>query len=539
MAKDIKYYKGKYYQGNLTDEQAEAILTLISDYDCVTSLRHVIKDVPEHIITDIKNDAEAYEREHGSLEGFSKDYSKDIGVGTLRDAQTIGVAFMYYAGSALLGDEVGLGKTVQIAGLCNVLKKDFENRGKEFRYCFLTEKSSVGQIRDKMIRFTGEYVGLLESGEKSVVEKYLERNKDKRYYSIVGAHSLLNNPLFLTDCAKRPFDLIIIDESSILKNTSSEIYKNCKALFKYHNRKILLNATPVEIEIREMYNQLDLLDPDYMPSVTEFNRQFQKYKKGLFGFQPAGYKNEEVFKEAIKLRYLARTRADLGAKYTENTYKTILVPLSKEQKELNRKTTLKQMVSDYPTGVDRNVPFNELTTPKLAVLFHLLENEIDVFTSQALIYCRFVDAQIKMKEMLEEKGYRTVILNGRSKAKERDSVVKAFNEGHYDIMITNVLRGLDLKNCDTCILYTIDPNPQKMVQFEGRITRDFNIEYKSVYLLVSMGKEKKFVEKELKLRVEASAAFSKTGKSMVLEAINSDGNKEMFDTSAYLEDDAD
>src|SRR5690606_734474 len=103
-----------------------------------------------------------------------------------------------------------------------------------------------------------------------------------------------------------------------------------------------------------------------------------------------------------------------------------------------------------------------------------------------------------------------------------------FNNGEYDILITNVLRGIDLKACDNCILYTIDPNPQKMVQFEGRITREFDILGKSVWLLMSMGKEKRFVEKNIKLRATASASFTNTGKSMVLTAINSGENKELY-----------
>jgi SNF2 family DNA or RNA helicase len=531
MAKNTKFFKGKYYQGNMSNTQAEAILSLITEYDVVTSLRHVITDVPEYVITDMKYDANLYETDNGSLKGFSNDYSSNLGVGTLRDAQTIGVAFMYYALSALLGDEVGLGKTVQIAGLCNILDKEANNNGREFRYCFLTEKSSAGQIRDKMIQFTGKYVGLLESGEKQVIENYLEKSKEKRYYSIVGSHSLLNSPQFLTDAAKRPYDLLVIDESNILKNVANEHFINCKALFKFHKRKILLNATPIELEVREMYNQLDLLDFDFLPTVTDFNKRFIKTKKSMYGYKPDGYKNADEFKEAVSLRYLARTRAELGADYKENSYKTILIPLSPEQKELNKKTTLKQMVTDYPTGVDRTIAFNEHTTPKLAALFQVLDESIDVFKGQALIYCRFVEAQNRMRELLEERGYRCVVLNGKVTTKFRTPIVNDFNSGQYDIMITNVLRGLDLKSCDNCILYTIDPNPQKMVQFEGRMTREFNIEYKSVYLLVAMGKEKKFVEERLKLRVNASGAFSKTGKSMVLEAIRSDDNKEMFDSN--------
>lgn len=534
MSRQVKLYQGKYYQGSLSDETARILLSLINDYEVVTSLKHCIRDVPEYLIMDIKREAEEYERTYGSLEGYVPSITQDLGVGTLRDAQTIGVAFMYYAGSALLGDEVGLGKTVQIAGLYNVLKKEYANRGKSFTLCFLTEKSAAGQVRDKLIQFTGEYIGLLESSEKNVVEQFLFANKNKWYYSFVGCHSLLNNPDFLVAAAKRPFDLIVIDESSVLKNSRSDIYQNCKSLFKYHDRKILLNATPLELTLRDLYNQLILLDPHFLPSVTEFESRYTKRKfNRMSGFKIVGYKNEEEFREAISLRYLARNRVELGAKYKDNKYQMVLVPLSNVQKELSKKTSLHQMVVDYPTGVDRKVPFTPETTPKLAVLLKILESVCVKKKNQALVYCRFVEAQEQMAQILRDRlGLKVVVLNGQPRsggAKMRAEIVNAFNQGEYDVLITNVLRGIDLKTCDNCILYTIDPNPQKMVQFEGRITREFDVIGKSLWLLVAMGREKDFVEKTLKLRANASVSFTNAGKSMVITAIAGEDNKELLD----------
>lgn len=521
--KEEKYFRGKYYQGSLNDTEAEAIHSLIKDYGVVNNLKHCIKNTPDYLVDDIKKDYETYESENGSVEGFSKNYEK-IGVGTLQDQQTIGVAFLYLAGSAMLGDEVGLGKTVQVAGLVNLL--EFEN--KDFRFCFLTEKTSIGQIRDKLIKFTGKFVGMLESGEKDVVEKYLESNKSKRHYSIVGGHSLLTSSEFLVSCKKMPFDLIIIDESHILKNTSSDYYPNCSALFKYCKRKILLNATPFELYARDFYNQLDLLDKNYLPGVGKFIKSYCKMGRGIYGNKVIGYKdNVEEFREAVSLRYLARTRKDLGAKHTENTYKTIIVPLSSVQKELFKKTSLYQMASDYPTGVDRRIEFNEITTPKVSALLDLL-SKLDVVGDKVIIYCRFIDCQEGLKILLQSKGYKCEILNGKSKTKERVQKISNFNEGVYDIIITNVQRGLDFNYCNNCILYTIDPNPQKMAQLEGRMTRELDIEYKSVYLLVSEGKEKKFVEEQLKLRAQASSAFVGSGSSMVLEALRNGENKELF-----------
>lgn len=527
--KNLRYYEGKYYQGNLSDTNAGQILATVDTMTSVPILTHIIKDLPLHQIEDIKDSGDKYFTEHGTMSGFDIDYSADAPVGTLRDMQTIGVAFMYFAESALLGDEVGLGKTVQVAGLCNFLKQSYKARGEEFRYCFLTEKTNVGQIRNKMIQFTGEYVGELLNGEQAIVAKYLADNVEHKHYSIVGAHSLLTSPEFLVFAGSKPFDLIIIDESSILKNTTSDIYKNAKSLLRYYKRIILLNATPIENEVREFYNQLDLLDKDYMPTVSDFHKQFCKMEKGFYGFHVGGHKNADKFKEAIKLKYLARTRKGEGATYKDNKAKQIIVPMSPIQRDLSKKTTLYQLVTDYPTGVNRNVDFNPNTTPKLAALLALID-KLDILNDKAIIYCRFKDCQREMVKVLEDKGYKCVILNGDTRAKLRTQIITDFNNGVYSILVTNVQRGIDLETCNNCIMYTIDPNPQKMVQVEGRMTREFDVMYKSTYLIVSQGREKKFVDEKLKSRIGQSIDFSTTGKSMVTDIIQSDNDddKEIF-----------
>lgn len=530
---DTKYFKGKYLQGNMSDQNAAAILALTEDYTVVTSLKHVIKDLHKYQITDIKNEASEYLSNHKTFEGLKTDYTQNAPLGTLSDPQTMGVAFMYYAGSALLGDEVGLGKTVQVAGLMNTLRTEFKNQGKPFHYLFLTEKSIVEQIQEKLIQFTGTYTYHLESAEAKNIKKFLTYTESGHRTSVVGSHSLLNSPEFLTYLAKNPFDAIVFDESKGVKKQSSGLSQNAKSVFKLHQRVILLNATPVETELREVYNQLDLLDPDYMPTVGEFERRFMKKKRAMYGFVPDGFKNEHEFAEMIRLRYYARTRRDLGAKYEDNYYRTVLVPLSPVQKELKKKTSLQQMLVDYPKGVDRKVEFNEETALKLKALFTILEERIDIGMTQAIVYCRYVSAQKEMCQLLQERGYRAVILNGKTPDKKRKEISDAYTQGEYDVMITNVLRGLDLNTCDTAILYTIDANPQNMVQFEGRMTREFDVKNKAVYLLVAVGREKKFVETELKLRVNMSMAFSKTGNSMVLEAISSEENKELFAESDY------
>ena len=48
-------------------------------------------------------------------------------VGTLRDYQTVGAAFLYRSPRSMLGDAAGLGKTPQICGMINAVRRNATN----------------------------------------------------------------------------------------------------------------------------------------------------------------------------------------------------------------------------------------------------------------------------------------------------------------------------------------------------------------------------------------------------------------------------
>lgn len=507
-----------YYQGILENANCRAILNL-QGVDGVSNLKHCIMDMPDYLVSDFVEQAEAWQKVNGVMDGFT--FSHEPVLGSLTDMQTKGVAFMYLAGSALLGDSVGLGKTVQCAGLINLLRQEYASQGKPFRYCFLGEKTSLIQLHQKLIRFTGSYAKFMPSAEKRFIGKLMTlADKDNFYPSIVGAHSLLNSSEFLSYATQHPFDLIIVDESSVLKTPSSGIYKNAELLFGVHNRKILLNATPLETSAMELYSQLRLLDKYFLPSREEFRKAYCVLKKSHFGagFDIVGYKNVDQFRRLISLRYMARTREQLNAKYEDNDAEVVPVPMSEAQKVLVKKTSLYAMVYDYPPLVDHSIPATTESVPKAKALCEILDT-VDTKAHKVLVYCRFIECQAFLKDVLETEGYGVGILNGTMSVSEREYVLRHFKNGEYDVLLTNVQKGIDLPNCDVCVLYTIDPNPQKMIQFEGRMTRSIDVVGKNLYLLVSKGKEERYVRNVLKSRVEASEDFTSAANSLTSDAI--------------------
>jgi hypothetical protein len=369
------------------------------------------------------------------------------------------------------------------------------------------------------MRFTGEYIGLLNNAEQATVASFLEDNKDGLKYSIVGTHALLNNQDFALYCAKHPFDLFIIDESFILKDNSTGVYYNTKAIFKYCKRKILLNATPLETAVRDFYNQLALLDVGYLPTVANFERDFCRKTKVGHTFKICGTKNEELFRQVISLRYLARTRAGLGAKFESNNSEVYVIEPSATQKALMKRSTLYQMIADYPPDVDITIPFSIESAPKVRATLDILKT-LDTTKERVVIFCHFKNCQLALKKVLEENGYNSAVINGDIKKKaERDKIIEEVTHGDTHILITNVVRGLDLNECAHCIMYTIDKNPGKLLQVEGRITRDFDVCFRNLYLLVLRGREEKALQGVVTDRIQTAQSMTVVGRSIAMDAI--------------------
>lgn len=514
-ARVVEYYNGKY-KGSLTDEQCEKIEEVLvhdADNGVLQDLLHIITNMQDSDVIQLIEDHETF---------GSSVHVYDKGVGTLRPEQTCGVALMFFSGNCILGDSVGMGKTVEIAGLCNLLKL----YNPDFKYMLLTEKNLTSQVRSEMIKFTGEYVDLVPNGEMATVNNYISSiDFYGARYSMVGSHSLMTAPAFLGKMeqlyrAKEfPFDLLVIDESSILGNSTTGITKSFKILKKYFKRIVFLNATPFETKLGIFYNQLSLLDSKLLPTKQNFNKEYVLMDyRGMYPKPTGKYKNQESFKNLVSLRYFARTREDKGAVMEDCKGGVLLSPLSEVQKEWLKKTQMNRLVYDCPTYLDPSIDFCIENVPKLGSLSELLKGDY-AEADTVLIFCYYKEAQKYLSKWLENKGYSYRILNGDTSNVERNSIIESFKRAEFNILITNVQKGLNFGNCNHCIFYSYDPNPAKMIQFEGRITRDFDIIGKNIYILCSEGQEYKTLTRAIRDRAQATSEFTKTDLSVVMNIL--------------------
>lgn len=520
-AKVVSWYNNRY-KGSLSEDVCnilEQLIELDDSNGCVTDLRHIIYDLSDTAIDEILS-------YNFDWKYFKDKTNIDMHIGTLEDYQTVGVAYLYWAKRCLLGDSQGMGKTPISAGLCNLLRLEKEKEGKDFRFLFLAEKTSSVEIQRKLIKFTGDYVDLVGGDAKSS-SKFVERNLYYPEYSVCGTHSLLKQGIFLDwlvsvkeETGKFPFDIIIVDESTVVGGSKTGYATSLSAIIKDVDNVVLLNATPFETSAKTMFNQIDLLDESFLPTKAAFSKEFEIIDyRGMFPRATGKYKNAETFKERCKYRYFARTRKAKGAVMEDCTGKKLVTDLSSVQKYWLQRSSLRQLVYDAPNYYDDNIEFCEENVPKLTSLRYVLEKECKNDDS-VIVFTHYKITLASLSEWLDDMGISNRVLNGEvSDMADRQEIVKGFKEKQFRVLLTNVYKSLDFDTCDYCVFYSFEPNQGKMIQAEGRLERSFNIYGKHVYLLVSSGPELSYLKTVIKNRVISSGQFSNSDYSLISDII--------------------
>ena len=489
---------GMYY-GTFEPEHANLVLG-IRDLEVVPALKNMIYDFPPELIMRSLD-------EQKRILDIIKEDEVDIKeyIGELRDYQTVGTAFMYMSPRSIIADGVGLGKTAEIAALLNFLRQ----KRQMTRFLMAVETSALGQTQVELMRFTGLNVVTLPS-EAAKMGKAISKYDWNQIDGIVIKHSALRSDVLSNWVARnlRPdgtckiFNAFILDESSVIKSSTSKIYDYTKNICDIVDRVHFMNATTFETNILDIYYQVDMMDANLLPKKWRIEKEYCTHGAKVYwtkkpdehgimkavrnqAWERKGYKNQAKFKNSLKLCYFGRSKADIGMAMP-HVYKVYEVEPSNAQSMALSKGYRYMEVLNSPSNVpDAEIPFDRKSVPKLNRLCELVENDFQ--DSQVMVYCFHLNAQAKIKEELEKIGRKPVILNGDTVDNERLEIISGFNSGKYDVIITNIKKSLNLHGGDVLICYSLETNPAKLEQIRGRIDRNTDDRIKTFILLLYKG----------------------------------------------------
>lgn len=197
-------------------------------------------------------------------------------------------------GGVIIGDVVGLGKTITATALAKMFEDDF--------------------LLETLIICPKNLVKMWEDYR----HKYQLRAK---IISVTQAQTLLPN--------ERRYRVVIIDESHNLRNREGKRYKAIQEYIQLNDSKvILLSATPYNKTFLDLSNQLRLFIPDekdlgispehFIESIggkVQFMAKYQTPIRSLPAFEKSEFADD--WRELMRLYLVRRTRSFIKAYYTQ------------------------------------------------------------------------------------------------------------------------------------------------------------------------------------------------------------------------------
>src|SRR5512140_683065 len=403
-------------------------------------------------------------------------------------------------GRSLLADEVGLGKTIE----ASVVLKEYIMRGLCHRALILVPASLTTQWREELL--TKFHLSFAVHSRK-------EGWSDAPFViaSLDTAKMARNRDLIL----KGSYDLVIVDEAHRLRNHQTLAWKFVSQVSAKY--LLLLTATPVQNDLRELYNLVTLLRPGTLGTYRSFRRNFMiRGDKRL-------PKNTADLSRLLQKVMIRTTRSTTAIKFPRRRVQTLTFPLSEPERLLYDGVT--QFVRSRVAAA-RGADFQkwhfvalvlqkEIGSSSLAALKTLERARADIryraewddldrlielargagpsakleglnevirkHRDKVIIFTQFRTTLEHLARRLEAAGHSVAVFHGNLSALEKEAAIERFRSEARILVSTEAGgEGRNLQFCQTVVNYDLPWNPMKVEQRIGRVhrlgqTRDITI----------------------------------------------------------------
>ena len=161
-------------------------------------------------------------------------------------------------GRAILADEVGLGKTIE----ASIIYKELAIRGLARRVLILTPASLVGQWQGELAE------KFFERFETPTDPQDWHRVSSTR---AIVSHDRARSRRHAEEILRHHWDLVIVDEAHKIKSHRGATYQFIEKIER--DFILLLTATPLQNDLRELYNLVTLLRPGQLGTWEEFRAE--------------------------------------------------------------------------------------------------------------------------------------------------------------------------------------------------------------------------------------------------------------------------
>lgn len=400
-------------------------------------------------------------------------------------------------GRAILADEVGLGKTIE-AGL---ILKEYMIRGLVRKTLILVPASLVLQwVRELNSKF----------GIPAVAHKkaYMWKQSDVIVASMDTAKRDPHREIVMG----LEYDMLIVDEAHKLKNKKTTNYTFVNELRKKYC--LLLTATPVQNDLKELFNLITLLKPGQLGIHSSFKTNYVVGKRTP--------KNEGQLQQELSKVMIRNRRGDGGVHYTKRIVRNIPLTLSNDEQALYDgvtnfvRTRYQESAGDLSSVLSlitlqrevcssRDAVFITLVnlfkktaedSPQRAKIWELVElirtikantkaettmKLVQEINDKVIIFTEYRASQEYLLNYLKEHKITAVPYRGGMNRGKKDWMMDLFRNRVQVLVATEAGgEGINLQFCHNMINFDLPWNPMRVEQRIGRVhrlgqTHDVNI----------------------------------------------------------------
>lgn len=409
---------------------------------------------------------------------------------TLRGYQLEGFRWMVrlsgWGAGACLADDMGLGKTVQTIAFLLY-------RAAEGASLVVAPASVVPNWKNELQRFAPTLnIHVLNEADdrKALIDGAGE------YDVILSTYGLLVNaeePL-----VGKQWNVVCLDEAHTIKNRDTKTSRVAMQL--QASARLILTGTPIQNHLSELWNLFRFITPGLLGSYEQFRLKF------IVPIEEGDKEKQRQLKRIVQPFMLRRTKSEVVEELPEKMEITLPVELSEEEMavyEVIRRRAKAMLEESNAVSMSTLAEITRLRqaacsialtdsrwkgeTTKIQMLLDLIA-EIKEGNNRVLVFSQFTSFLELVRKRLDEQGEPYFYLDGSVTMKQREELVRKFQQGECPIFLISLKAGgLGLNLTGANYVIHLDPwwNPAIEQQATDRAYRIGQQNRVTVYHLIA------------------------------------------------------
>ena len=463
----------------------------------------VINEVPDFVVRALADNRPL------STKKWQFDYANDLPksasdlpealLSKLYDFQIEGVNFaLSHYGRALIGDEMGVGKTIQAIAAAYAYVE-------EWPVLVICPASIKLNWRDEFLRWVP---GLERKDFYILKNKRTMKNSSKVWISSYNMAMLLDGML----CSKI-LNVVIADECHYLKNYNAKRTKNILPILQRARRVILLSGTPVMSRPAELFTQLSAIRPDIFFSFKVFADRYCDPKVLFTHTDYSGSSNiKELYTLISNTVMIRRLKSDVMSQLPAKLRQKIEIPVNSEHCrsirklyfEVKKKKEFFKDVAVTDVGAQNvDMAAKKMETDMFMSKAYMLTSKAKIrgvaeyvsYLIQSeckfIIFAHHLEMLDAIQEQVIKESVKFIRIDGSTTSENRYKGVQAFqNNKECMVAVLSILaagQGLTLTAASTVVVAEMAWSPGVMIQAEDRAHRIGQVKSVNVHYLFGPG----------------------------------------------------